>query len=132
MEALSSVQMINKNDDKKSIKQRRRRSRLSQSEVSNVNIKISSNTYTDLKNLADEANGSGPRRVQVRDLVELAVKKINKSEVENLRKEKATTQDRFNALLEDFKQKNPDANADDLLEKLMKKAGVSEDLKAII
>jgi len=82
-------------------------------------MRIYESTATALEKLSDQINGTGPKRVQWKDIVEIAVSKIAINDLKKLREEKLTASDRFEEMFRAFKVKNPDASRDEFLSKLM-------------
>lgn len=82
-------------------------------------MRIYESTATTLEKLSDQINGTGPKRVQWKDIVEVAVSKISINDLKKLREEKLTASDRFEEMFRAFKVKNPDASRDEFLSRLM-------------
>ncbi len=85
-------------------------------------IKILEATALQLEKLSEQVNGSGPKRVQWKDMVNLAVTKITKGDLDKLRQEKMTSSDRFEEMCKSYLEKNPGSSRDDFLEAMLKNA----------
>jgi len=83
-------------------------------------MKIYDATAVTLEKLSAQINGSGPKRVQWKDIVKCAVQKVTMSDLKNLREQKLTASDRFDEMFETFRSKNPKANRELFLEQLMR------------
>jgi hypothetical protein len=73
-------------------------------------MRIYESTASILEKLSEQINGSGPKRVQWKDIVEVAVTKVNINDLKKLREEKLTATDRFEEMFRSFKLKNPDSS----------------------
>lgn len=83
-------------------------------------MRIYESTAAILGKLSTQINGDGPKRVQWKDIVEVAVTKVNLSDLKTLREEKLTATDRFEDLYRQFKLKTPDSSREQFLSTLMK------------
>jgi hypothetical protein len=83
-------------------------------------MRIYESTASILEKLSEQINGSGPKRVQWKDIVEVAVTKVNINDLKKLREEKLTATDRFEEMFRSFKLKNPDSSREQFLSALMK------------
>jgi hypothetical protein len=83
-------------------------------------MRIYESTASILEKLSEQINGSGPKRVQWKDIVEVAVTKVNINDLKRLREEKLTATDRFEEMFRSFKLKNPDSSREQFLSALMK------------
>ncbi len=88
-------------------------------------IKLYESTLSALEKLSEQINGSGPKRVQFRDMLEVAVQKISMTDLKKIREQKLTATDRFEEMFESFKVKNPKAGREMFLEDLMKNISAS-------
>lgn len=88
--------------------------------------KIYESTADLLETLSSEINGAGPRRVQWKDIIEVAVSKVTKSDLEKIRQKKLTATDRFDELYQVFKLKNPSGSREMFLDQLMKNLNAKE------
>lgn len=83
-------------------------------------VKLYESTLSALEKLSEQINGSGPKRVQSRDIVEVAVQKVTMADLKKIREQNLTATDRFEEMFETFKVKNPKASREMFLEDLMK------------
>ncbi len=83
-------------------------------------MRIYDSTAATLEKLSDQINAGGPKRVQWKDIVEVAVTKVNPSDLKKLREEKLTATDRFEDMFKTFKSKHPDSSRESFLSELMK------------
>lgn len=85
-------------------------------------IRIFKRSISKIETLVESSKKFGPSRIQARDLIHLAITKINDDDLKKLREETATTEDRFQAQLEAFQKTKPNATREEFLEHLLKKA----------
>lgn len=83
-------------------------------------MRIYESTAATLEKLSMQVNGMGPKRVQWKDIVEVAVAKVHPNDLKKLREEKLTATDRFEEMFRAFKQKNTEASREQFLSELMK------------
>lgn len=83
-------------------------------------MRIYESTAAALEKLSEQINGTGPKRVQWKDIVEVAIAKVNPSDLKKLREEKLTATDRFEEMFRAFKLKHPDSSREQFLSDLMK------------
>jgi len=83
-------------------------------------MRIYESTAAALEKLSEQINGAGPKRVQWKDIVEVAIAKVNLSDLKKLREEKLTATDRFEEMFRGFKQKSPNSSREQFLSELMK------------
>ncbi len=83
-------------------------------------MRIYESTAATLEKLSLQVNGTGPKRVQWKDIVEVAVTKVHPNDLKKLREEKLTATDRFEEMFRAFKQKNTEASREQFLSELMK------------
>ncbi len=83
-------------------------------------MRIYESTAATLEKLSVQINGTGPKRVQWKDIVEVAVTKVSPSDLKKLREEKLTATDRFEEMFRAFKLKNAEASREQFLSELMK------------
>lgn len=96
---------------------RSRKSKQSKDEVRAV--RIFAHTLSKIDELIEESKQDGISRIQARHLIELGIKKINLSELDKLRKETATTEDKFEERLREYQKSNPGATKESFLEHLL-------------
>ena len=82
--------------------------------------KIHESTAQVLETLSSQINGSGPKRVQWKDIIDVAVTKVTKSDLEKIRQKKLTASDRFEEMYQSFKLKNPSGSREEFLDQLMR------------
>lgn len=108
----------NKTDPKK-IK-RSRKSKHPKDEVRTV--RIFANTLSKIDELIEESKRDGISRIQARHLIEFGIRKITSNDLEKLRKDTATTEDKFEERLKEFQKSNPSATKESFLEHLLTQA----------
>lgn len=92
-------------------------------------VKIYEATSDAIENLIVRANGGGPKRVQVRDIVEFAISKVSESDLKKIREKKLTASDRFEEMFQTYKTDHPAGSRESFYEELMKKIS-SKDLES--
>lgn len=85
-------------------------------------VRIYKKTTHKIEALIEESKKLGPSRIQARDLIRLAITKIETADLEKLREETATTEDRFQEKLKEFQKNKPNATREDFMEHLLNKS----------
>lgn len=85
-------------------------------------VRIFKKTVTKIDELIQKSKKTGRSRIQARDLIELGIAKLSESDLQKLREETATTEDRFEERLKDFQKIRPSATREEFLEHLLKQA----------
>ena len=83
-------------------------------------VKLPNDIYQKLLQLLTEANGDGPKRVQPKDLIDLALRKVDASDLTRLRSSKATVRDHFHERLKAFQAGDPQKTEEMFLAHLLK------------
>jgi len=111
----------NKNDASKISRRKKtkisRARRAEESLGSNVRLYVSSWEF--LRKLELDANQGGPRRVYARDIIDAGIKKILETDLENLRKRRATIRDQFADRLKEFQSERSGATEEVFLAHLL-------------
>jgi len=84
-----------------------------------VTIKLFGATTEKLRKLEREANPDAARRVKLADIVSLGLSRITSEDLEALRKDKATVEDKYKERLVAFQYGNPSATEEDFKEHLL-------------
>lgn len=85
-------------------------------------VRIYKKTILKIEALIEDSKKLGPSRIQARDLIRFAVSKVDNADLEKLRAETATTEDRFQEKLREFQKSRPEATREDFMEHLLKKS----------
>lgn len=85
-------------------------------------VRIYKKTISKIDALIEDSKKLGPSRIQARDLIRFAVSKIENADLEKLREETATTEDRFQEKLKEFQKGRPNATREDFMEHLLNKS----------
>ncbi len=73
-----------------------------------------------LEKLSEQINSGGRKRVQWKDIVDMAISKITMDDLKKLKEEKLTASDRIEEMFKKFKAANPGADRDTFLSELLK------------
>ena len=82
-------------------------------------IKIYERSAETLETLSSIANGSGPKRVQWKDLIDFALSKVTPNDLKKLREEKLTASDRFEEMYQRFLKENPKGSRESFLSHIL-------------
>jgi len=83
------------------------------------NVRLYQSTWARLRDLETEANQNGPRRVYARDIIDAGLKKVETSDLEGLRKRRATVRDQFLEKLKEFQSSQTGATEEAFLAHLL-------------
>lgn len=110
-----------------SIKQSKQSSEKRSSKSSGVGVvRLPMETYRKIEHWVASANSVGPKRVKAKDIVRVAVEKLNQQDLEKIREELLTAQDRFEMRFADFLKDNPTGTKDDFLNHLLSGSAVTK------
>lgn len=105
-------------------KKRSRIGRLRKSEEPlGSNVRLYNSTWEILRQLDSDANKNGPKRVLARDIIDRGIRKIVESDLEGIRKQRATIRDQFNERLKEFQSGQSGATEEMFLAHLLGLSG---------
>jgi hypothetical protein len=83
------------------------------------NVRLYLSTWELVRKLETDANNGGPRRVYARDILDAGIKKIVESDLEGLRKKRATIRDHFADRFKEFQSERSGASEEAFLAHLL-------------
>jgi len=122
MNNLNLITTAEESDSNNEEKKSRKRADKKSSQGDLQAVRLFKKTVTKLDGLIQKSKKDGRSRIQARDLVELGISKLTDSDLEKLREETATTEDRFEERLREFQKARPSATREQFLEHLLKQS----------